>query len=248
MGLTPSEKTKVSSFVAVTKVSSKAALHFLSGSDWNLERAIHRFFAQNSPVVRLDSASLNAWYQRYEDATEKKIMAEGIYRFCEDLGVEPEDVIMLIISCHMAAETMGEYTKEEFVGGMMDIGVDSIEGLREAVPRIRDELNDPEKFREIYTFSYLFSREKGQKCVHLDVALSVWPLLISTNKWKHIHAWCDFLRENHKRAISRDTWNQLLDFIESVDEKFENFDPNGAWPYLLDEFVEWIKEGGKNAE
>ena len=39
------------------------------------------------------------------------------------------------------------------------------------------------------------------------------------------------------RAVSEDTWMQLLDFINIIDDQFTEFDPNGAWPYLIDEFV-----------
>ena len=70
------------------------------------------------------------------------------------------------------------------------------------------------------------------------MAVSIWPLLITKKKWKHIDEWCTFLQEHHKRAISRDTWNQLLDFINTIGDNFAQYDPNSAWPYLIDEFVE----------
>lgn len=43
------------------------------------------------------------------------ILAEGIQQLCDDLGVEPEDIVMLVISWHLQAAAMGEYSREEFI-------------------------------------------------------------------------------------------------------------------------------------
>ncbi|KAL0009448.1 hypothetical protein SO802_010950 [Lithocarpus litseifolius] len=48
----------------------------------------------------------------------------------------------------------------------------------------------------------------------------------------------------HNKAISRDTWSQLLEFARSVDPALTNYDADGAWPYLIDEFVEYLNENG----
>ena len=58
------------------------------------------------------------------------------------------------------------------------------------------------------------SREKGQKCVQLDTALAVWQLLFSQMQWPLGGDWIDFVQKQHGRAISRDTWMQLLDFVK----------------------------------
>ena len=58
------------------------------------------------------------------------------------------------------------------------------------------------------------SREKGQKCVQLDTALAVWQLLFRQMQWPLGADWIDFVQKKHGRAISRDTWVQLLDFAK----------------------------------
>ncbi|KAJ3700593.1 hypothetical protein LUZ61_004298 [Rhynchospora tenuis] len=48
----------------------------------------------------------------------------------------------------------------------------------------------------------------------------------------------------HKKVISRDTWSQLLEFVKTIDPQLSNYDEEGAWPYLIDEFVEYLTENG----
>ena len=47
--------------------------------------------------------------------TQDAILAEGIQQLCDDLGVEPADIVMLVISWHLQAALMGEYSREEFI-------------------------------------------------------------------------------------------------------------------------------------
>ena len=57
-------------------------------------------------------------------------------------------------------------------------------------------------------------------------------------RWCFADDWCSFLDNNHGKAISNDTWSQVLQFSRQVGENLQSYDPNDAWPYLIDEFVE----------
>ncbi|EFJ50752.1 hypothetical protein VOLCADRAFT_88591 [Volvox carteri f. nagariensis] len=234
--------------------------------------------------VSTNATKMAALWSREPD--DDVISVDGITRFCEELEVEPTDIVVLIISCYMvrgleggtgvlggggwgvggSPRMVGEsgvvvsvghdvYCRcfilllvlvlEEFTSGLVKLGVDSIDKLRRKLTDLRSEVKTDAKFKEVYAFAYNFSREKGQKCVMLDTAVAMWQLLFSVpeQRWPLIDDWCEFLTKHHNRAISKDTWLQLFDFIKasSVKPDFSNFDENSAWPYLLDEFVEYMK-------
>ncbi|XP_038678602.1 uncharacterized protein LOC119980027 isoform X2 [Tripterygium wilfordii] len=46
------------------------------------------------------------------------------------------------------------------------------------------------------------------------------------------------LMKNQRHNISEDTWQQVLAFSRCVHENLEGYDPEGAWPVLIDDFVE----------
>ncbi|KAJ0960497.1 hypothetical protein J5N97_001656 [Dioscorea zingiberensis] len=151
---------------------------------------------------------------RYKDNYADMILVDGISLLCNDLQVEPDDIVMLVLSWHMKAATMCEFSKQEFFTGLQALGVDSVGKLREKIPLMRAELKDEYKFREIYNFAFGWAKEKGQKSLALDTAIGMWQLLFAEKNWPLVDHWCQFLQAKHNKAISRDTWSQLLEFLE----------------------------------
>ncbi|CAM8957773.1 unnamed protein product [Rhodiola kirilowii] len=242
--LSRSNRDKLLQFVTITGANEKVALQSLKASDWQLEAAFELFYNQPQIKAYTDYRHLGELYNRYKDPHADMIMADGITNLCNDLQVDPQDIVMLVISWHMKAATMCEFSKQEFLGGLQSLGIDTLDKFRERVQYMRSELKDENKFREIYNFAFGWALEKGQKSLALDTSIGMWQLLFAEKQWPLVDHWCQFLQERHNKAITRDTWSQLLEFARNVDPSLTNYDAEAAWPYLIDEFVEYLNENG----
>ncbi|KAK9918420.1 hypothetical protein WJX75_004024 [Coccomyxa subellipsoidea] len=244
-------KEKLEQFVAITNAPEKMAVRCLQAADWSIEAAIEFYYQSmhQAPVQvpappHTSQTALQQLFRRYQDPHSDMILAEGVGLFCEDLQVNPEDQVMLVLSWHFNAATMCEFSRDEFVKGMTSLRCDSIRKLQQKLPGLRAELQDDKKFKEVYNFTYSFGLDKGKKCMPQDTAVALWRLLFSAKPWPLLDAWCEFLEQHHNRAISKDTWIQLLDFCRAVRQDLSNFEESGsAWPYLLDDFVEYMRNG-----
>ncbi|KAL4332809.1 hypothetical protein GQ457_07G015650 [Hibiscus cannabinus] len=234
-------------FVFVTESSEDFAMDTLKRFDWDAEAAIDYYFDY---VGSPDDVLIGELYDKYKDPDIDLILADGITQLCSDLQVDPQDIIMLVISWHMQASTMCEYTKEEFCNGLRDLrkfytfhgSVDTLEVFREKLTYIREELKDEEKYRKIYNFAFGWATEKGEKAMPLETAFEVWPLLFAERKYPLLDHWVQFLQTRHNKAITKDVWFQLLEFFKQVQKGLADYDAEGAWPCLIDEFVEYLEE------
>ena len=71
----------------------------------------------------------------------------------------------------------------------------------------------------------------------------MWRLLFSPSaEWPLIDLFLEYVGSNYKNAVSKDTLTQLLNFMKTINADLGNYDEEGAWPCLIDDFVEWARE------
>ncbi|CAM4595572.1 unnamed protein product [Leuciscus chuanchicus] len=167
--LKSSQKDKVRQFMIFTQSNEKTALNCLSQNDWKLDVATDNFFQNPDLYVQnlkgtLDRKKLEQLYNRYRDPQDdNKIGIDGIQQFCDDLGLDPASVSVLLIAWKFRAATQCEFSKQEFMEGMAEQGCDSIEKLKAQLPRMEQELKDQGKFKDFYQFTFNFAKNPGQK-------------------------------------------------------------------------------------
>ena len=57
-----------------------------------------------------------------DSPVEDKMLAEGVSRFCDDAQLDPTGITVLIVAWKFQAATQCEFSRSEFVQGMIRLG------------------------------------------------------------------------------------------------------------------------------
>lgn len=79
-------------------------------------------------------------------------------KFCEDIAVAPEDVVMLVLAWKMQARQMGFFSQSEWMKGLTDLQCDTVQKIQNKLDFLYNILNDPNTFKLIYRYAYDFAR------------------------------------------------------------------------------------------
>uniref|UniRef100_A0A8C7GT59 DCN1-like protein n=1 Tax=Oncorhynchus kisutch TaxID=8019 RepID=A0A8C7GT59_ONCKI len=220
-----------------------------------------------SPEDQFSNKKCLAWFYEYTGPDEV-LGPEGMEKFCEDIGVEPENIIMLVLAWKLEAPNMGFFTKEEWLKGMTLLQCDCIERLQGKLDYLRNQLNDTIIFKNIYRYAFDFARDKDQRSLDMDTAKSMLlcgscidSLQISISfsslsvllplRFSTLSSFIPPppppslisrpLQQSKYKVMNKDQWYNVLEFSRTVSTDLSNYDEDGAWPVLLDEFVECQK-------
>lgn len=264
MPLSREQKQVVLSFKDFTGSSSKDAVKFLKKYNWSINIAANSYFevgpsfdngSGSAPIVipSINKENVNVIFNKYAifdedgdkiESTNSDSLTEitdyGIEAFYSDLGISIDDVVTLIVSWKMKAANMCIYTRKEFVRGFEALQCNNISEIKAKIPSLRREIENETTFKNFYMYVFGFSCDEGQRSLPLETAIELWKLLI-INRFKHIGVWCEFL-QTVTVGISRDTWEYFYEWCKLVGSGLSHHDEEGAWPSIVDDFMEWVKE------
>jgi DCN1-like protein 1/2 len=194
----------------------------------------------------VDKKKLDQLWNTYKETcggdSEEKMLQDGVCKFLQDLQFKLDDKIVLVLAWKFKAQVQGEFTRTEFYWAMQDMACDSLDKLRTRIVQCDAELTtDQHKFKDMYQFTFNFAKNPAQKSLDLEDAIAYWRMILNTNRFKYLDLWIQFLTENHKKNIPKDTWNLLLEFSLTINDSMSNYDEEGAWPVLIDDFVEYAR-------
>eukprot|EP00727_Mastigamoeba_balamuthi_P007656 m51a1_g3510 hypothetical protein (235) ;mRNA; f:871570-872688 len=188
------------------------------------------------------------WSRRKADDLFSKYCGEDgvigpdqVGKLCEDVGVSPEDVSVLVLSYHLNARAMGYFTRDEWLAGLQRLRVETLAQLRACVKGLAAQLDDAETFRKVFRFAFLWSRERDCKVIDLQTADGLLALLMDGRSC-HATPFREFLKEQASyKGVNLDQWTSFLEFTQVVSKDYTGYDESGAWPVMLDEFVAWSR-------
>ncbi|KAG6897084.1 hypothetical protein C0992_004254 [Termitomyces sp. T32_za158] len=217
---------------------------------------------RHQPALTAPSTSkLTTLFNKYKDPDGDEITVDGTIKLCSDLEVDPEDVVLLAVAFELKSPGIGCWTKQGWTEGWKALGVDSIPAMKGILQKLTTKLsNDPDYFRKVYNHTFEFGRSDGQRSLGIESAQAFWGLLLPhglkgpalshinaessdgdvsmeyEEGWRpeYIEWWFDYLNDKGGKSVSRDTWVMFLDFLRSIDSRFENYNPEGRVDLILE--------------
>mmetsp|Transcript_11205 Transcript_11205/g.24898 ORF Transcript_11205/g.24898 Transcript_11205/m.24898 type:complete len:217 (+) Transcript_11205:160-810(+) len=199
-------------------------------------------------VAEFDATATEALFDTFvDDPDDPDVLSmEGIGSLCEKLDIDPaSDVRVLVLLWKLGATSKpGHIKKTEFQAGCLRLKASSVEALAALLPSMDPGFLDRSEFRDFYKFVFQFSREGTNKTIEKEIIVALMPIVLDMNRAPHLDKFLQFLNAGgageHAR-ITMDQWDSFLQFNLHVQADLSNFEDDGAWPLLLDQYVEWRK-------
>ncbi|KAH9890622.1 Cullin binding-domain-containing protein [Cubamyces lactineus] len=101
--------------------------------------------------------------------------------------------------------------------------------------------NKEKAFLELYAFCFSLAKPPTGRNIDMDTASAFWSVLVAP-KYPIMNDILKFIAEKGTyKGVNKDLWNMTLEFCRTVQPDLSNYDPDGAWPTMLDNFVTWKK-------
>ncbi|PKI31567.1 DCN1-like protein 4 [Punica granatum] len=195
--------------------------------------------ASSKELERIDSL-----FYSYANGSSGLIDPEGIETLCSDMEVDHTDVRILILAWKMQAERQGYFTLDEWRRGLKGLRADTVSKLKKALPDLEREVRRPSNFAEFYAYAFRYClTEEKQKSIDIESICELLDLVLGSQFRAQVDYLIEYLKiQNDYKVINMDQWMGFLRFCNEISfPDFSNYDPQLAWPLILDNFVEWMR-------
>jgi len=254
---TTAQKNSIKEFKSICGATEKVASDLLKKYNYNVEQALDHYYTHGSNTSGSissgksgDKSKITKIFEKYADSKDSKdlIQGEPLGQFFRDAGVDPEKegAVTLGSAYKLKCKVLGEIKRTEFVDGYTSAGCDTIDKIKADMNTVREMLKDKVKFRDFYRWLFDFIKEEpDRKSVDLDPAVEFLKCVLPPH-FPLCSEFLDFIKTQKVKTVSSDVWNQLFEFARDIKSDLSNYETDGAWPVLFDDFVTFVQEKKKS--
>nr|GAT53712.1 predicted protein [Mycena chlorophos] len=212
-------------------------------------------------------------FKEYADDDEPDVMGpENLGRFCTDADIPMDGSLPLILAWQLDAKEMGKFTKSEWTKGTDAIKISTAAQLAMFVKDLEQVLtkgklpkstskkdpydrtavnkyaaNPTNAFQTFYMYCFNYAKPEQSRNIDMETSVALWSVSL-VPKYPIMAEVLEFINQNEGsyKATNKDLWSMMLEFCTTVKPTLEDYEADGAWPTLLDDFVAWKKEKATN--
>jgi len=212
----------------------------------------------------------------YADSDDVNVIGpEGFEKLCADADMPLDGPRPIIFAWQTGAKDMAKITKDEWVSGTSTLKVSSVSQISLAMTELEELLirgkppvkaatkkdqdydrtsyfnhsaNIKAAFQKLYLFSFSLAKPEESRNIDMETSVAFWTVLL-VPKYPIMAEVLNFINEKGTyKATNKDLWTMMLEFCETVKPSLEDYEADGAWPTLLDDFVGWKKSHSSNGQ
>jgi len=213
-------------------------------------------------------------FKTYADNDDPNAIGpEGFEQLCNDANMPMDGARPIIFAWQFGAKEMAKISKEEWIGGTSTLRISSIPLLTLSISELENLLiygkpavkvgvkKDQEYdrssylscvadtkagFQKLYQFSFSLAKPEASRNIEMETSVAFWTVLL-VPKFPIMKEVLEFITEKGTyKATNKDLWTMMLEFCETVKPGLQDYEADGAWPTLLDDFVIWKKSRSGN--
>jgi len=94
-----------------------------------------------------------------------------------------------------------------------------------------------------YGFCFALAKPESSRNIDMETACALWSVVL-VPQFPLITDVIEFINATGSyKGVNKDLWNMMLEFCRDTRRDLSNFEADGAWPTVIDDFVRW-----KNAQ
>lgn len=163
------------------------------------------------------------------------------------MGLDPVDRRVLLLAWLSEASRMGFFTRGEWKRACGRLRAGTPASVVAALTPLARSVDTPnsQEFPSFFEFAFKYClTDVSQKIIDLDTAGEMLSLALPET-CHHRRALLEFLKSQKEyKCVNADQWRGIGRFVREVGAGCAGFDDDGAWPLLLDNYVEWVRKGG----